>query len=111
MSEEVAEAVATNKPVVALESTIYTHGMLGNDLAKQHLDLVRSHGAVPAVIAIVDGRPKVGVSYEEILRMIEDKGTVKASRRDIAYLVGMVRLTPPKTCQSRSLPLTRYNRV
>ncbi|KAJ4163446.1 hypothetical protein LMH87_005175 [Akanthomyces muscarius] len=70
VSEEVAEAVATNKPVVALESTIYTHGMLGNDLAKQHLDLVRSHGGVPAVIAIVDGRPK-------------------ASRRDIAYLVGM----------------------
>lgn len=90
VSEEVTEAVATNKPVVALESTIYTHGILGNDLAKQHLDLVRSHGGIPAIIAIVDGRPKVGVSYEEILRMIEDKGTVKASRRDMSYLVGMV---------------------
>ncbi|EGX92137.1 IdgA domain protein [Cordyceps militaris CM01] len=89
VSEEVADAVATNKPVVALESTIYTHGILGNDLAKQHLDLVRRHGGIPAIIAIVDGRPKVGVSYEEILRMIEDKSTVKASRRDIAYLVGM----------------------
>ncbi|KAJ6785427.1 hypothetical protein PWT90_10170 [Aphanocladium album] len=89
VSEEVTDAVATNKPVVALESTIYTHGILGNDLAKEHLELVRSHGGIPAIIAIVDGRPKVGVSYEEILRMIEDKGTVKASRRDIAYLVGM----------------------
>lgn len=100
VSEEVADAVATNKPVVALESTIYTHGILGNDLAKQHLDLVRSHGGVPAIIAIVDGRPKVGVSYEEILRMIEDKGTVKASRRDIAYLVGMVKST------HQGLPIT-----
>lgn len=90
VSEEVTDAVATNKPVVALESTIYTHGMLGNDLAKEHLELVRRHGGIPAIIAIVDGCPKVGVSYEEILRMIEDKGTVKASRRDIAYLVGMV---------------------
>ncbi|OAA37304.1 IdgA domain protein [Beauveria brongniartii RCEF 3172] len=89
ISDEVAEAVATNKPVVALESTIYTHGNLGNDLAKEHLDLVRSHGGIPAIIAIVDGLPKVGVSYQEILRMIEDTGTVKASRRDIAYLVGM----------------------
>ncbi|KAM3426561.1 hypothetical protein NHJ13734_009386 [Beauveria thailandica] len=89
ISDEISEAVATNKPVVALESTIYTHGNLGNDLAKEHLDLVRSHGGIPAIIAIVDGRPKVGVSYQEILRMIEDKSTVKASRRDIAYLVGM----------------------
>lgn len=93
ISEEVAEAVATNKPVVALESTIYTHGILGNDLAQQHIDLVRSHGGVPAIIAIVDGRPKVGASYEEILRMIEEKGTVKASRRDVSYLVGMVSST------------------
>ncbi len=90
VSEEVSEAVATNKPVVALESTIYTHGALGNDLAKEHLDLVRSKGGIPAIIAIVDGVPKVGATHEEILRMIEEKGTVKASRRDIAYLAGMV---------------------
>lgn len=92
VSEEVSEAVATNKPVVALESTIYTHGALGNDLAKEHLELVRSQGGIPAIIAIVDGVPKVGATHEEILRMIEDKGTVKASRRDIAYLAGMVSL-------------------
>ncbi len=90
VSEEVADAVATNKPVIALESTIYTHGALGNDLAKEHSDLVRSQGGIPAIIAIVDGVPKVGASHEEIVRMIEDKRTVKASRRDIAYLIGMV---------------------
>lgn len=90
VSDEVAHAVAYNKPVVALESTIYTHGALGNDLAREHSDLVRSYGAVPAIVAIVDGVPKVGATSDEIVRMIESKSAVKASRRDIAYLVGMV---------------------
>lgn len=90
VSDEVAHAVANNKPVVALESTIYTHGALGNDLAREHSDLVRNHGGVPAIIAIVDGVPKVGATTEEIVRMIESGNAAKASRRDIAYLVGMV---------------------
>lgn len=90
VSSEVADAIAQNKPVVALESTIYTHGALGKDLAREHEDLVRSTGGIPAIIAIVDGVPKVGVSTDEIIRMIEEEGTVKASRRDISYLVGMV---------------------
>lgn len=90
VSDEVAHAVAFNKPVVALESTIYTHGALGIDLAREHSDLVRNHGAIPAIIAIVDGVPKVGVSTDEIARMIESGNAAKASRRDIAYLVGMV---------------------
>ncbi|KAL6403387.1 hypothetical protein AUP68_12730 [Ilyonectria robusta] len=89
VSDEVAHAVANNKPVVALESTIYTHGALGNDLAREHSDLVRNHGGVPAIIAIVDGVPKVGATTEEIVRMIESGNAAKASRRDIAYLVGM----------------------
>ncbi|KAM5355821.1 hypothetical protein ACJ41O_002467 [Fusarium nematophilum] len=89
VSDEVAEAVASNKPVVALESTIYTHGALGNELAHEHLDLVRRHGGIPAIIAIVDGVPQVGVSAEDIVHMIESGSAAKASRRDIAYLVGM----------------------
>ncbi|KOS16684.1 Pseudouridine-metabolizing bifunctional protein [Escovopsis weberi] len=89
VSGEVSEAIAADRPVVALESTIYTHGALGKDLAREHEDLVRSCGGVPAIIAIVDGVPKVGVSIEDIVQMIEDEGTTKASRRDIAYLVGM----------------------
>lgn len=92
VSDEVADAVQSNKPVVALESTIYTHGAMGKDLAREHEDLVRSHGGIPAIIAIVDGVPTVGVSPKQIIRMIEDEGTVKASRRDIAYLAGMVSL-------------------
>ncbi|EEU47890.1 uncharacterized protein NECHADRAFT_32036 [Fusarium vanettenii 77-13-4] len=89
VTDEVADAVASNKPVVALESTIYTHGALGNDLAREHSELVRSHGGIPAIIAIVDGVPKVGASPEEVVQMIESGGAVKASRRDIAYLTGM----------------------
>ncbi|KAI9171390.1 Pseudouridine-metabolizing bifunctional protein [Paramyrothecium foliicola] len=89
ISEEVKDAIATNKPLVALESTIYTHGAMGKDLAEQHDQLIRNHGGIPAIIAIVDGVPKVGVSPDEIVRMIETEGTVKVSRRDVSYLVGM----------------------
>ncbi|SCO28834.1 related to carbohydrate kinase, contains PfkB domain [Fusarium fujikuroi] len=89
ISDEITDAVATNKPIVALESTIYTHGALGNELALQHSDLVRSNGGIPAIIAIVDGAPTVGATASDILRMIESGSAVKASRRDIAYLAGM----------------------
>lgn len=95
VSDEVAHAIATDKPVVALESTIYTHGRMGKELAQEHEELVRSHGGIPAIIAIVDGVPKVGVSAQEIVRMMDSRSTVKVSRRDISYLVGMVSPSSP----------------
>ncbi|KAM7207041.1 Indigoidine synthase A like domain containing protein [Rhypophila sp. PSN 637] len=82
---EVADAVASNAPVVALESTIYTHGKLGNDLGLE--DIVRKNGAVPAVCGILNGVPTVGLTPDEVERMIHE-GAKKASRRDIAFLVG-----------------------
>lgn len=85
VSPEVADAVATNKPVVALESTIYTHGALGDDLYLE--DIVRKNGAVPAVCGILAGVPTVGLSTAEVERMVNE-GAKKASRRDLAYLVG-----------------------
>lgn len=90
VSDEVSDAIAKNKPLVALESTIYTHGAMGKELAQKHDQLIRSHGGIPAIIAIVDGVPKVGVTPEEIVRMIEAGNAVKVSRRDVSYLVGMV---------------------
>lgn len=87
MSDEVAEALATNKPVVALESTIYTHGALGE------LDLegvVRDNGGVPAVVGILAGRPTVGLTPSEIVQIV-DGSPKKASRRDLAFLAGSVR--------------------
>ncbi|RDA88153.1 hypothetical protein CP532_6769 [Ophiocordyceps camponoti-leonardi (nom. inval.)] len=92
VSDEVANAVRRKRPVVALESTIYTHGGLGKDLAQHHLDLVRRRGGIPAIVAVIDGVPSVGVSAQEMARITDEgAGTVKASRRDLAYLAGMGR--------------------
>lgn len=87
VSKEVADALATNKPVVALESTIYTHGALGNDLELEAI--VRKNGAVPAVVGILGGVPTVGLTPDEVSRMVEGSPK-KASRRDLAFLVGSV---------------------
>ncbi|CAK7226095.1 hypothetical protein SBRCBS47491_006112 [Sporothrix bragantina] len=83
VSEEVEAALATNQPVVALESTIYTHGALGMDLRLEAI--VRENGGVPAVIGVLDGQPCVGLSPDEITRMI-DEGAQKVSRRDLAVM-------------------------
>ncbi|KAG6015283.1 hypothetical protein E4U54_003811 [Claviceps lovelessii] len=89
VSDEVADAVANNKPLVALESTIYTHGALSRGLPLEHEELVRSLGGIPAIIAIVNGVPTIGVTGQEMVRMVEAGGSVKVSRRDVSYLVGM----------------------
>lgn len=89
ISPEIRDAVATNKPVVALESTIYTHGALGRDLPQVLNEVVRQNGAVPATIGVLDGVPTVGLFPEEIDRMV-DEGARKISRRDFAYIVGAV---------------------
>ncbi|TDZ17802.1 Pseudouridine-metabolizing bifunctional protein [Colletotrichum orbiculare MAFF 240422] len=87
VSEEVADAVATNKPVVALESTIYTHGALGNDLGLE--DVVRRGGGVPAVCGILNGEPVVGLTEEEVELMVNSGNASKVSRRDVAHIVGL----------------------
>ena len=87
---EVAEALAAGKPVVALESTIISHGMpypqnVETALAVERI--IRDNGAVPATIAIIGGRLKAGLSAEEI-EYFGKKGQAihKASRRDLAVL-------------------------
>ncbi|KAK4105535.1 hypothetical protein N658DRAFT_483005 [Parathielavia hyrcaniae] len=85
ISPEVTDALSANKPVVALESTIYTHGALADDLTS-HLDsVVRSHGAVPATCGILAGVPTVGLTPAEVGRMVRE-GAAKVSRRDLARL-------------------------
>jgi pseudouridine-5'-phosphate glycosidase len=88
---EVAEAIRTGKPVVALESTIISHGMPYPRNAETALNverIVRERGAIPATIAIVGGKLKVGLAPEEI-ETFGKLGTAihKASRRDIPFLV------------------------
>ncbi len=88
---EIKAALGDGKPVVALESTIISHGMpypKNVDTARRVEAIVRENGAVPATIAIVDGRLKVGLSRDE-LEYFGKTGldVVKASRRDIPFLV------------------------
>ena len=87
---EVAEAIAAGKPVVALESTIISHGMPYPQNVETALaveKIIREAGAVPATIAVIGGRLKAGLTPEEI-EYFGKKGTdiTKASRRDLAVL-------------------------
>ncbi len=91
ISPEVAEALAQGKPVVALESTIISHGMPYPQNVETALNverIVRENGAVPATIAVIGGRLKAGLTPEEI-EYFGKKGRAiaKASRRDLAVLV------------------------
>jgi len=87
-SPEVAAARAKGAPLVALESTIITHGMpypRNVETARSVEEAAREMGAVPATIAVIDGRFRVGLSGDEIARLGElTGGVVKASRRDLA---------------------------
>ncbi len=91
VSGEVKAALAAGKAVVALESTIITHGMpypQNLQMAHEVEDVVRGQGAVPATIAIMDGRLCVGVSGEDLQRLAEEgHKAAKASRRDVAALL------------------------
>ena len=90
VNPEVAQAIAEGKPVVALESTIISHGMPYPQNVETALNverIVRENGAVPATIAIIGGRLKAGLTPEEI-EYFGKKGRAihKASRRDLAVL-------------------------
>ena len=91
ISKEVQEALDNNKPIVALESTIISHGMpypKNVETALQVQEIIKENGAVPATIAIINGKLKVGLTNEEI-DYLGKKGhdVVKVSRRDIPYMV------------------------
>ncbi|HXK72133.1 MAG: pseudouridine-5'-phosphate glycosidase [Clostridia bacterium] len=89
-SEEVKKAIGMNKPLVALESTIISHGMpypKNVETALMCEDVVRKNGAVPATIAIIKGRIKIGLTHEEIEYLANAKGILKMSRRDIPAVI------------------------
>ena len=89
VSEEVREAVAAKQPVVALESTIYTHGLPypeNLELASHLSATVRKNGAIAATCAVIDGVARVGLEEQDLRRLIETKGARKVSRRDLAYV-------------------------
>ena len=104
ISCEVKEALASGKPVVALESTIISHGMpypQNVETALQVEKIIRENGAVPATIAIIGGRLKAGLTPEEI-DYLGKTGTAvaKASRRDLPQGQDFLQLSFRARCPS-----------
>ena len=90
VSERVKEAIASGKPVVALESTIISHGMPYPRNVKTALEverIIEEEGAIPATIGIIDGVPVVGMSHDEIEEFGKRKGIAKVSRRDLPVIM------------------------
>ena len=88
-SKEVSAAIADKKPIVALESTIISHGLprpRNLTVAQEVEEIVRTTGAVPATIAILDGDIHIGLEANELDRIANEDGVVKASTRDLAIL-------------------------
>ena len=86
INPEVKKALEENRPVVALESTIISHGMpypKNVETALKVEQTIREHGAVPATIGIIDGEPIIGMTPEEIEQFGKRKGVLKVSRRDL----------------------------
>ena len=91
---EVADALAEGRPVVALESTIITHGMPwpGNrDMALKVEATIREGGAVPATIAVLNGSLRIGLSEAEVTELAQTKDAMKVSRADLAFAIAQAR--------------------
>ncbi|XP_042268240.1 pseudouridine-5'-phosphate glycosidase isoform X3 [Thunnus maccoyii] len=86
----VSQALAENRPVVALESTIITHGMPyphNLSTAKEVEAIVRAEEATPATVGVIDGKIHVGLSSEELDHLARYKNSMKVSRRDLPYVI------------------------
>jgi pseudouridine-5'-phosphate glycosidase len=89
-SPEVAAALASNSPIVALESTIISHGLprpSNLNVAREVEAIVREHGATPATIAILDGIVHIGLTDDQLVAIANRDDISKASSRDLAVLV------------------------
>lgn len=90
LSTEITRALNLGTPVVALESTVITHGLprpqnlnLARDMEKQ----VRENDAIPATVALLDGKIRIGLSDEELVRLSDSESTLKVSHRDFATAI------------------------
>lgn len=90
INPEVLDAIKNNKPVVALESTIISHGMpypKNVACALEVEKVIRENGAIPATIGIINGEPIIGMTNDEIEEFGKRKGIVKCSRRDLPIII------------------------
>lgn len=91
-SVEVQQALAENKPIVALESTIISHGMpypQNVHTARIVEQIIREQGAVPATIAIIEGKIRIGLSAEQLEDLGRHSDVVKVSKRDIGAVIAL----------------------
>ncbi len=102
---QVQRAIAEGRPVVALESTIISHGMpypRNLEMAREVEEVIRKFGAVPATIAIIDGVPKAGLNEADLLKLAsnKDNSVLKASTRDMAHActTGATAATTTRSC-------------
>lgn len=104
LGDEVSDAIASGRGVVALESTIISHGLPTETSARTAREIeaaVRRAGAVPATIAVVDGAVRVGLSDDELVRVAEEDDVVKTSVRDLGPVLAK-RLTGATTVAATS---------
>ena len=90
ISLEVQQALKENKPVIALESTIISHGMpypQNVETALKVEQIIRDNGCIPATIGIIEGTPIIGMSKDEIELFGKTPGILKASRRDLPVIM------------------------
>lgn len=90
ISKEVKQAKEQGKPIVALESTIISHGMpypQNVQTAREVEQIIRDNGAVPATIALIDGKIKIGLTDDELEQFGNSQGVAKVSRRDLPYIL------------------------
>lgn len=90
LTDEVAQALHDNTPIVALESTIISHGMpypQNVEMATEVERIVRDGGAVPATIAVLDGQPRIGLTQDDLQLLATSSDVAKVSIRDLPYVV------------------------
>ncbi|HNE03883.1 MAG TPA: pseudouridine-5'-phosphate glycosidase [Anaerolineales bacterium] len=90
LSVEVSRALTMGAPIVALESTVITHGLpqpQNLELARNMEQQVRDEKATPATVAVLDGKIRLGISDEELVRLSESQSTLKVSHRDFATTI------------------------
>ena len=90
LTDEVADALRVGGPVVALESTIISHGMpypQNVAMATEVEEIIRAAGAVPATIAVLDGRPRIGLTADDLELLASDEHVAKVSVRDLPFVV------------------------
>ncbi|MFV0424342.1 MAG: pseudouridine-5'-phosphate glycosidase [Bacilli bacterium] len=90
INKEVEAALENNIPVVALESTIISHGMpypQNVEMAKKCEEIIRKNGAIPATICIMNGKLKIGLTDQELETLATAKNVIKTSRKDLAYVI------------------------